>query len=80
MFLILKSLWLKINSIFCLTSLQNKYVLSGLLGSRISWNRTENSWTISGVFGKSDRQISLKNIRQTYPFGLNSWTLEQVKG
>jgi hypothetical protein len=62
----------------CVYWTQGKYALAGLLGSRIRWNSTESSWTVSGVFGTTGQRITLKRMKTTYPFGLHSWTVGKV--
>ena len=45
------------------------------------YDNTENVFSnkvISGVFGKTDRRLTLKRAKTSYPFGLHGWTADQV--
>ena len=50
----------------------------GVLGSRIAWRPAAQAWVISGIFGATNRSLTLRRPRKVYPFGLHSWSSDQV--
>ena len=57
--------------------IDGKYVLRGYKGSLIFWNETNKTWKITGNFGKKQKQITISNLREMYPVGLQKWDLAQ---
>ena len=59
--------------------LQDRYTLVGYQGSRIFWEGSNDTWVVSGIFGKTDQRLTLRRAKTTYPFGLEVWRTDQVK-
>ena len=51
----------------------DKYVLRGLQGSRITWTESNKTWSISSRFKRGPGQLYLQYSDNVYPGGLQQW-------